>query len=111
MVLSSVWSNGSLEKSQILILPPFLGCNMKTLFCNGFETSHTKEVFLLTFRFAAPDGKEETVYIVVSPTGTATLHELLGKEIESYVKEYGNIEAENWEKKEPNSSSNKAYLS
>jgi hypothetical protein len=84
---------------------------MKTLFCNGFETSHTKEVFLLTFRFVAPDGKEETVYIVVSPAGTATLHELLGKEIESYVREHGEIVVKNWEKKEPNSSSNAAYLS
>lgn len=82
---------------------------MKILYCNSFETSHTK-VFLLTFRFAAPDGKEETVYIVLSPTGTATLRELLEKEIESYVKKYGNIVAD-WEKKEPNSNSNAAYLS
>lgn len=83
---------------------------MKTLYCNSFETSHTKEVFLLTFRFAAPDGKEETVYIALSPPGTATLRELLGKEIESYVQEHGNIVVENWEKKEPDSNSNAAYL-
>ena len=83
----------------------------KVLFCNSFETSHTKEVFILLFHFVAPDGKEETVYIVLSPSGAATLHEILGKEIESYVQKHGNIVVENWEKKEPNRNShNQQYL-
>ena len=85
----------------------------KVLFCNSFETTSTKEVFLLLFRFIAPDGHEETVYIAISPSGVATLHEVLAKEIESYIKKFGDIQVENWEKKEPNrncNSKNPTYL-
>ena len=85
----------------------------KVLYCNSFETTSTKEVFLLLFRFVAPDGNEETVYIAISPSGVATLHEILEKEIESYVKKFGDIQVENWEKKDPNhncNSKNPTYL-
>jgi hypothetical protein len=68
----------------------------KVLYCNALETTHRREVFLLTFRFVAPDGKEETVYIAIPPAGASTLYEILGKELESYIKEFGNIVVENW---------------
>ena len=70
---------------------------MKTIYCNALETTHRRDVFLLTFRFVAPDGKEETVYIAIPPAGASTLYEILGKELESYVRAFGNIAVENWE--------------
>jgi hypothetical protein len=69
---------------------------MKILYCNSFETTHKREVFLLTFRFTAPDGKEEAFYVAISPSGAAVLHEILGKEIESYIREHGNIIVGDW---------------
>ena len=69
---------------------------MKTLFCNEFQLSHKKEVFLLLFKFVAPDGKEDAVYVALSPSGAATLHEILEKDIETYIKDFGNIALGNW---------------
>ncbi len=83
----------------------------KVLYCNSFETTSTKEIFLLLFRFIAPDGHEETVYIALSPSGAAALHELLEKEIQNHVQKFGDIVMENWETKEPNHDCNKTYLS
>jgi hypothetical protein len=86
----------------------------KVLFCNSFEITSTKEIFLLLFRFIAPDAHEETVYVAISPSGAATLHELLGKEVESFVQKFGNIVMENWQTEKPNrncNSHNPAYLS
>jgi hypothetical protein len=84
----------------------------RILYCNSFETTHKREVFLLTFRFVAPDGKEESFYIAISPSGAATLHEILGREIEGYIKEYGNIPLGGWktEKAENCGGNNKTYV-
>lgn len=84
---------------------------MKTLFCNEFQISHTKEVFLLLFKFVAPDGKEDAVYVALSPSGAATLHEILEKDIEIYVKDFGSIVG-NWKtNKKPANCNNTPYLS
>ncbi len=83
----------------------------KVLYCNSFETTRTKEIFLLLFRFNAPDGYEETVYIALSPSGAAALHELLEKEIQNHVQKFGDIVMGNWETKEPNHDCDKSYLS
>jgi hypothetical protein len=85
----------------------------KVLYCNALETTHRRDVFLLTFRFVAPDGKEETVYIAIPPAGASTLYEILGKELESYVKEFGNIVVENWktEKGDCNGNNDNHYVS
>jgi hypothetical protein len=84
----------------------------KVLYCNALETTHSREVFLLTFRFIAPDGREEKVHVAISPSGASTLHDLLGKEIESYIKEYGNIPLGDWktEKAENCGGNNKTYV-
>ena len=85
---------------------------MKTLFCNEFQISHTKEVFLLLFKFVAPDGKEDAVYVALSPSGAATLHEILEKDIEIYVKDFGSIVVGNWKtNKKPANCNNTPYLS
>jgi len=67
------------------------------LYCNSLETAHTREIFLLTFRFVSPDGKEETAYIAISPAGASTLYDFLGREIEGYIRKYGNIVVAEWE--------------
>jgi len=69
---------------------------MKVLYCNSLEVSHTRETFLLTLRFIAPDQREESVYIAISPSGAVVLHDVLGKEVESYIKDFGNIVAGDW---------------
>jgi len=86
---------------------------MKVIFCNSLETAHTREIFLLTFRFVPPNGKEETVYVAISPAGASTLHDFLGKEIESYVKKYGNIVVTEWEtgKRNNEDDNNNNYVS
>jgi hypothetical protein len=85
---------------------------VKVLYCNSLETTHTREVFLLTFRFTAPDGKQETVYVAISPSGAAVLKDILEKEIESYVKIFGNIVAGDWKTdKDCNDTRGKTYLS
>jgi uncharacterized protein YuzE len=59
----------------------------------------------------APDGKEDAVYIALSPSGVATLHEILGKDIEVYIGDFGNIAMENWKTKPTNCNSKKpTYL-
>jgi hypothetical protein len=78
----------------------------KVLYCNSLETSYKREVFLLTFRFESPDGKEETVYIAISPSGAQTLYEILGKELESYVESFGNIVVGDWKSKGANCKEN-----
>jgi hypothetical protein len=62
---------------------------MKVLFCNGVEVSSSKEVFLLTFHFIAPDGDKASVHVVLTPSGATTVHSLLGKELEDYIKKHG----------------------
>ena len=85
---------------------------MKTLFCNEFQVSHTKEVFLLLFKFVASDGKEEAVYVTLSPSGATTLHEILEKDIEVYMKDFGNIVVGNWKtNKKPADCNNTLYVS
>jgi len=69
---------------------------MKSIYCNSVEVSHTREAFLLIFRFVAPDGKEESIYITISPSGAVAVHDILEKEIESYIKNYGNIIVGDW---------------
>jgi hypothetical protein len=73
----------------------------KVLFCNSFEVSYTKESFLLIFHFEAPDGFKETVYVALSPSGAATLNELLSKNLEAYVKQHGDIPLGNWQVEKP----------
>jgi hypothetical protein len=62
---------------------------MKVLFCNSVEISSSKEVFLLTFHFIAPDGDKASVHVVLTPSGAMTVHSLLGKELEDYIKKHG----------------------
>jgi hypothetical protein len=88
---------------------------MKTLYCNSLEVSHTREAFLLILRFIAPDQREESVYIAISPSGAVVLHDLLGREVESYIKDFGNIVAGDWKTDRDCSNSGKnekaSYLS
>jgi len=92
-----------------------LGCRMKTLYCNSLEVSHTREAFLLILRFIAPDQREESVYIAISPSGAVVLHDVLGREVESYIKDFGNIVAGDWKTDRDCSNSGKnekaSYLS
>jgi len=85
------------------------------IYCNSLEVAHTREVFLLTFRFVPPNGKEETVHVAISPAGASTLYDFLGKEIESYVKKYGNIAVAEWEtgekKRNKEDNNNNNYVS
>jgi hypothetical protein len=91
------------------------GVSLKTLYCNSLEVSHTREVFLLILRFVSPDQHEETVYVTVSPSGAVALHDILEKEVESYVKVFGNIVAGDWKTDKDCSNSGKnekaSYLS
>jgi hypothetical protein len=50
----------------------------------------------LILRFVSPDQHEETVYVTLSPSGATVLQDILKKEIESYVKSYGNIVVGDW---------------
>jgi hypothetical protein len=85
---------------------------VKVLYCNSLETTHTREVFLLTFRFTAPDGKEETVYVAISPSGAVTLHDILERDIEEYVRKFGNIVVGDWKtEKDCNGNNNNHYVS
>ena len=60
----------------------------------------------------APDGKEDAVYVALSPSGAATLHEILEKDIEIYVKDFGSIVVGNWKtNKKPTNCNNTPYLS
>ena len=68
----------------------------KALFCNSFEVSHTKEVFILILRFESPDGYKETVYVTISPAGTAFLKEALDKGLTEYVEKFGKIVMDSW---------------
>ena len=77
----------------------------KVLFCNSFEIGHTKEAFILVFRFESPDGYKETVYVAISPAGVTVLNETLGKEITEYVKEHGSIAADVWKTQKNNNNS------
>lgn len=67
----------------------------RVLYCNSFEISHTQEAFQIIFVFKASDGKTEAYYIVMPPSGVATLYEALSKEIGEYTKRFGGI-AEKW---------------
>jgi len=60
-------------------------------------------VFLLILRFLSPDGKEETVYVVLAPSGAVALRDVVGKEIDAYVHEFGNIESGDWIRNSTNS--------
>lgn len=66
---------------------------MKTLYCNSFEVSHSKEAFCLILKFESPDGYTETVYVTLSPAGAKTLVQLVEKEMEDYEKEHGEVES------------------
>jgi len=68
----------------------------KVLYCTNFEVSHSRDAFILIFRFTAPDGHGESVYIVISPEGASVVHEALGKELEEYIKKFGNIPLGEW---------------
>jgi hypothetical protein len=68
---------------------------MKVLFCNSVEISSSKEVFLLTFHFIAPDGDKASVHVVLTPSGAKTIYSLLGKEIEAHTKKFGSVKE--WE--------------
>jgi hypothetical protein len=83
----------------------------KVLFCNSFEVSYAKETYLLIFHFEAPDGFKETVYVALSPNGATMLNELLTKNLEEYMKQYGNIPSGNWQVEKPKNCENKPYLS
>jgi hypothetical protein len=62
---------------------------LKVLPANAVEVSHNKEAFCLVFRFQAPDGHQEAVYISISPAGAQTTVDLMSKEIQDYEKETG----------------------
>jgi len=65
----------------------------KTLFCNGFEVGHNKEVFCLIFKFQSPDGNiVETAYVAMTPPGAKTLTQQLEAEMKDYEKENGQVE-------------------
>jgi hypothetical protein len=85
----------------------------KTLYCNSFEVSRSKEAFILIFRFESPDGYSETVYIILNPSGVAILKEMLTKEIEAYIKEHGELPVGNWKVQKSEGDCNKkhSYLS
>jgi len=74
---------------------------------------HTKEAFILVFRFESPDGYKETVYVCISPAGAVVLNETLGKEIAEYAKKHGNIVVDAWKTQKPNNNDAKdaKYLS
>lgn len=84
----------------------FSGYMSKVLFCNSLEMSHTKEVFLLIFRFTAPDGDEEAVYVALPPSGAITLHEMLEREVQSY----SDMTLERWEMKNNDDRKTSSYL-
>jgi hypothetical protein len=67
----------------------FSGVIMKVIFANSIEISSSKEVFLITFNFIAPDGDKSSVHVVLTPSGAMTVHSLLGKELEDYIKKHG----------------------
>jgi len=56
---------------------------MKTLYCNSFEVSHSKEAFCLILKFESPNGYIETVYVITSPNGAKTFLQLMEKEMQS----------------------------
>jgi hypothetical protein len=62
----------------------------------------SREAVLIIFRFEAPDGYKESVYVSLSPAGTVVLRDLLEKELESYVKRFGNIVSGEWRQGNPN---------
>jgi len=74
----------------------------KTLFCNSFEIGHTKEAVILILRFESPDGYKDTVYVTISPAGATVFNEHLRKELDDYVKEFGNIDMGAWKKLQTN---------
>jgi len=82
----------------------------RTLFCNNFEVGHNKEAFCLTFKFQSPDGNiVETAYVMIGPSGTKTLIQLVQAEMEAYEKEHGQVKP--WktsENSDPNSRSGNA---
>ena len=79
----------------------------KVQYCTNFEVSHSKDAFIMIFRFTSPDGHTESAYIVISPEGASVVHEALGKELEDYIKKFGNIPLGCWIK-EGNSNSQKS---
>lgn len=76
---------------------PFFGVITlnKVLPANAVEVSRNKETFQLTFRYQNGE-HQETVFVVISPSGAKTTNQLLNEEIESYEKESGKIEP--WQK-------------
>jgi len=83
----------------------------KVLFCNSFDITHMKEAVCLTFKFEAPDGNTETIYIITSPEGAKTLNKVLTDVMNDFEKKYGKLKV--WkppdEKKDNNN--NCHYLS
>ena len=73
----------------------------KVLYCNAVEASHNREAFCLVFRFQAPDGHQESVYISISPAGAKITVDLINKEIADYEKETAPTVAP-WGTVEPN---------
>jgi len=80
----------------------------KVLYCTNFEVSHSKDAFIMIFRFTSPDGHTESAYIVITPEGASVVHEALGKELEEYIKKFGNIPLGEWIKEPKNSNSQKS---
>jgi hypothetical protein len=74
---------------------------VKVIFANSIEISSSKEVFLLTFNFIAPDGDRSSVHVVLTPSGAKTIYSLLGKEIEAHTKKFGKEWVKEWEIEEP----------
>jgi len=70
----------------------------KVLYCTNFEVSHSKDAFIMIFRFTSPDGHTESAYIVITLEGASVVHEALGKELEEYIKNFGNIPLGEWVK-------------
>jgi hypothetical protein len=66
---------------------------LKTLYCNSFEVSHSKEAFCLILKFESPDGHVEVVYATMSPSGAKSLLNIISKQMSHYEKEHGKVKS------------------
>jgi len=65
----------------------------KTLFANGLEAGHTKEAFIIVFKFLSSDGSIiDIIHLAISPSGTKTLLNILDAEMKDYEREHGQVE-------------------
>ena len=67
----------------------------KVIYVNSFELSHSREAVMLKLGFEAPD-VSESIYVVLSPAGATVLKEQLEKELEAYIRRFGNIDLGEW---------------